>query len=233
VNRGPGRPPRREDTTDEQLLVAYGSGEDRESAFTELVERYERRVYGICHRYFGERTDAEDATQEAFLRIARGAATFTGDSKLSTWIYRVTINACHDLARKRARRPQTPVADVVATADAHLRHEALGWDHGDPAISTERTAEIQMALLGLDEVSRALLILVALEGASYGEAAAALDLPVGTAKSRVHRARAKLAEILAGTADPRGNPPTSTDVPPGRRARAEDGHRPWREGPRD
>jgi RNA polymerase sigma-70 factor, ECF subfamily len=223
VNRGTGRPPRREDPTDEQLLVAYLSGEDREGAFTQLVERYERRVYAICHRYFGSRADAEDATQEAFLRVARRAGTFTGDSKLSTWMYRVTMTACHDLARKHARRPQTPVADVVATADAHAQHDALGWDPGDPAVSAESTTEVQRAILQLDEVSRALLILVALEGASYAEAAAALDLPVGTAKSRVHRARAKLAGILAGSSDRARNRPTAADVPLGRGVQAEDG----------
>lgn len=223
MNRGTGRPERREDRTDEELLAAYVAGEDPEGAFVRLVERYERRIYGICHRYFGQRADAEDATQEAFLRVARRAETFTGDSLLSTWIYRVTINTCHDLARKRARRPQTPVADVVATADAHAQHDALGWDPGDPAISAESTSEVQRALLELDEVSRALLILVALEGASYTEAAAALDVPVGTAKSRVHRARARLAETLASSSGDEGNPPQTTDVPPGRGVRADDG----------
>lgn len=191
-----------EGVSDEDVLASYARGEDPEGAFAELVRRYERRVYGICFRYFGNAADAEDATQDAFLSIARRAATFEGGSKLSTWIYRVAVNACNDLARKRARRPQTPVADVVRTVDAVEARDDIGWDPGDPVLTGEATSEVQRALLTLDETSRSLLILVALQGLSYGEAAATLDIPVGTAKSRVHRARAHLADLLGAPGAP-------------------------------
>lgn len=190
-----------EGVSDEEVLASYARGDDPEGAFAELVTRYERRVYGICYRYFGNAADAEDAAQDAFLSIARRADSFSGDSKLSTWIYRVAVNACNDLARKRARRPQTPVADVVQAVDAAGAREDIGWDHGDPVLTGEATSAVQRALLSLDETSRSLLILVALQGLTYGEAAAALDVPVGTAKSRVHRARAQLAGLLGGSGD--------------------------------
>lgn len=200
--------------TDEELLEAYVVGDDAESAFRMLVERHERRVYAICYRYFGDRSDAEDATQETFLRVARHAESFSGGSKLTTWLYRIAFNACHDAVRYRERRPQVPIEDVVAAADARDQHDALGWGPGDPLIAAETADRVQRALLRLDEVSRTLLILVALEGASYAEAAAALDLPVGTAKSRVHRARARLADLLAeGPAGTTRNPSSSGDVP--------------------
>ena len=189
-----------EGVSDEDLLASFVAGRDREAAFGELVDRFERRVYAICYRYFGNHADAQDAAQDTFLLIARRAGTFQGDSKLSTWIYRVAVNACNDLARKRKRRPQTPVEDVAVVAGA----AGLDVDEVDTASATETAIVVQKALLELDDLSRSLLIMVAMEGLSYQEAADALDIPVGTAKSRVHRARATLADLLETTVDPRG-----------------------------
>lgn len=194
--------------SDEELLAAYvDGGSDREAAFHELVSRFERRVYAICYRYFGNHADAEDATQDAFLAVARRAGTFRGDSKLSTWLYRVAVNGCNDIARKRGRRPQSPVEDIVAVA------EAGGVERPDPDPQTVRETEIEVhrALSQLDETSRTLVLLVAIEGFTYQDAAAIVDMPVGTVKSRVHRAKAELAELLAGVADPeRGIRPDGT-----------------------
>lgn len=195
---------------DDELLATYLEGHHREAAFGEFVNRFERRIYAICYRYFGNSADAEDATQDAFLRIARHASSFVGGSKVSTWVYRVTVNTCHDLARRRARRPENLTPDMTETVDASEQHETIGWDPGDPAISRESSEAVQSALLELDEVSRSLLILVAVQGMSYAEAAAAHDMPVGTAKSRVHRARARLADLLHTDAE--GNPLDSNDV---------------------
>ncbi len=179
--------------SDEQILTAYLHGSEREAAFAELVRRYERRVYGICYRYFGHPADAEDAAQDTFIAISRRASTFSGESKLSTWIYRVAVNACNDLARRRRRRPLTPVADVQTVADT-----PTVADHDDMVVAEETAGRLQEALLQLDDVSRMLILLVGVEGLTYPEAAAATDLPVGTVKSRVHRARARLADLLAG-----------------------------------
>jgi RNA polymerase sigma-70 factor, ECF subfamily len=204
---------RPEDVTalsDDELLATYLNGDNRDAAFGEFVNRFERRIYAICYRYFGNSADAEDATQDTFLRIARHAGSFTGGSMVSTWVYRVTVNTCHDLARRRARRPENLTADMTASVDASAQHESVGWDPGDPAISREASEAVQAALLELDDVSRSLLILVAVQGMSYAEAAAAHDMPVGTAKSRVHRARARIADLLHTDAE--GNPVGSDDV---------------------
>jgi RNA polymerase sigma-70 factor (ECF subfamily) len=182
--------------SDEEVLAAYadaslGRGR-REAAFGEVVTRYERRVYGISYRYFGNHADAQDATQETFVQLARKADQFRGDSKLSTWIYRVATNACNDLGRKMARRPQLATEDVgedqPAEGDAATTEDLLA--------GRELAVEIQRALLQLDDLSRQLIILCSIEGQSYAEASEALDLPVGTIKSRVFRARARLAELL-------------------------------------
>ena len=183
------------DVTDEELLATYveGAGRQREEAFLELVDRFERRVYAICYRHFGNHADAEDATQDTFLSIARKAHQFAGDSKLSTWIYRVAVNACNDLGRKYARRPQTPVGDVSRVA----AETAGGEETVDDALAgLELAHEIEQALLQLDEVSRSLIVLCSIEGMSYAEASEVFDMPVGTIKSRVFRARAQLAELL-------------------------------------
>ena len=184
--------------SDEELLQAFldapartrgRHGSARDDAFAELVTRYERRIYAICFRYFGNHADAKDATQDAFVAVARRAGTFAGGSRLSTWLYRVAINACNDIARKRSRRPSTPVEDIVDVAEA----VGVAGDHHDDATAGRETEiEVQRALLQLDDLSRTLVVLVAIEGLSYQEVSEALDLPVGTVKSRVHRARARL-----------------------------------------
>ena len=205
-------------THDEEVLAAYvddsRSRAVRDAAFHELVDRFERRVYAICYRYFGNHADAEDATQDTFLTLARRAHQFRGDAQLSTWIYRVTVNTCNDIGRKRARRPQVPVADVGAELDA------------DPGPSTheivaghELADHVQAALAQLDELSRTLIILCTIEGKGYAEVSAALDLPLGTIKSRVFRARAKLADllspVLADDDTPVGDDPPAAPTRPG------------------
>lgn len=186
-------------TTDEDVLAAAaaGDGSRREDAFVELVNRYERRIYAICYRFFGNHADAQDATQDTFIAVVRRAGQFRGDSKVSTWLYRIAVNACKDRARARDRRPQTPVVDVGETAAA----AGLDLAGGDEHAGAELAIEVQHALDQLDELSRTLIILCSIEGRDYAEVAATLDLPVGTVKSRVFRARAKLAELLAPVLD--------------------------------
>ncbi len=201
------------DLADEDLLRAtLEGGATRERAFLELVDRYERRVYGICHRFFGNHVDAQDATQDTFLAIARRGGAFRGDSKLSTWIYRIAVNACKDLARARDRRPQTPVEDVARTAAA----AGVDLTSDDEFGLSEIRDDITAALGQLDEVSRTLIILCAIEGRDYAEVAEVMDLPIGTVKSRVFRARAKLADLLAPVLEVNDAPlPRRPDEPGG------------------
>lgn len=186
-----------EDVDDEAVLALYVDASAhrnaREAAFSELVARYERRVFAVCFRHLGSRDDAEEATQQTFINLARRADQFRGDSKLSTFIYRVAVNACRDLARRQARRPSTPVEDIEqAQRDAGSRIDVV-----DELAGRETARLVHDALAQLDELSRTLLVLCAVEGMSYPEASEVLDLPVGTIKSRVFRARARLAELLA------------------------------------
>ena len=181
------------DDDDETLLARYlDSGQPRstrEAAFHTLVDRYHRRVFAVCLPVLGSVSDAEDATQETFLKLARNAGSFRGEAKLSTWLYRVARNVCTDHVRHDARRPSTPVAEVGDLDDAPVEPDASG--------GTDAAVSVRGALAKLDPLSRRLLVLVAVEGLSYAEAAAASDLATGTVKSRVSRARGQLARLLA------------------------------------
>ena len=197
--------------TDADLLrrVAHGERPARDAAFRELTERHRDRVYAICHRYFRNPTDAEDATQETFLTVLRRAATFRGDAQVSTWLYRVAVNTCHDLARHRARRPQTPVEDIGLVGDlrgaAHSDEEQLAAMALGDVLSE--------ALTTLDADTRGLLLLCVVEGMPYAEVAEAYGIAVGTVKSRVHRARAQLVDLLGDLLDDEDSDTVAGAVP--------------------
>lgn len=195
------------ESTDAELmqLVAAGERSTRNAAFHELVERHRDRVHAICHRYFRDPTDAEDATQETFLTVLRRAATFRGEAQVSTWMYRVAVNTCHDIARHRARRPQTPVEDIGVVSDLHDAHS------DEEAIAALELSDVLREALGtLDEETRGLLLLCAVEEVPYAEVAEAYGIAVGTVKSRVHRARARLVEVLGDSLDPEASAPASS-----------------------
>lgn len=189
--------------TDEELLAVYVDASQpraqRERAFARLVDRYEHRVYAICARELRNRADAEDATQDTFLRLARKGHQFRGDSALSTFVYRIAVNSCRDLQRRRGRRPQTPVADVAEVAGAAAESDDVAVE--DEVVGRDTARAVGDALAQLDDLSRTLVVLCTIEGMTYPEASEVLDMPVGTIKSRVHRARARLAELLADTVD--------------------------------
>lgn len=212
-------------TTDADLMdqVARGDRSTRNAAFHELVDRHQDRVHAICHRYFRDPTDAEDATQETFLTVLRRAGTFRGEAQVSTWMYRVAVNTCHDMARRRARRPQTPVQDIGLVSD--LQGETHSDEDELDALALSDV--LREALATLDEETRGLLVLCAVEEVPYAEVAATYGIAVGTVKSRVHRARAKLVDLLGpvlgdedeGDASPRTDdrtepPAPGSDAPP-------------------
>lgn len=194
--------------TDAELVAAWQAGDDQ--AFDALVERFSRRVHGICLRYFRDPADAEEAAQDTFVTLYRRGHTFRGDAKLSTWLFRVATNACHDVARRRGRRPEelplTPAR--LAEADAEVPDVAAQVD------AAELDPELRSALDALDPEQRDAVVLRDVVGLSYEEVAARCGIAVGTAKSRVHRAHARLAATLSAPA-----PAPATREPAGPRAR--------------
>ena len=193
---------------DEHVLATYVDASrprsDREAAFHELMRRYHRRVFAVCFRVLDDRSDAEDATQETFVKLARKAASFRGDAKLSTWLYRIARNVCTDHVRYDARRPTTPVDDLTTIGNEPVVDDVIA--------GRETALSVQAALAHLDDRSRQLLLLVAVDGLSYAEAAEVADLPVGTVKSRISRARVQLGALLADPPDPADVPSTTWPI---------------------
>jgi RNA polymerase sigma-70 factor (ECF subfamily) len=190
------------DPSDESLLAAHLRGDP--SAFGVLVTRHERRIYGLCLRILGNREDAEDATQEAFLAALRKAASFRRAAAFSTWLYRIAVNAATDQARRRGRsRATTLDPEDAGVADP-------GVDLGEAVTAA---VAVQTALTKVPEEFRVAVVLCDLYRVPYADAAQILEVPVGTVKSRVFRGRAALAACLTGADDP--DPPLGVATPPG------------------
>lgn len=183
------------DPSDTELVARAVVGD--EDAFDAIVRRHSARVYGICWRYFGDATDAEDAAQAALLACYRGLRSYRGTAAFSTWLYRVTTNACHDVARRNARRPST----VPLDPERSTAHDPAQGDALDALLAAEVDVDLADALRQLDPEQRHAVVLRDVVGVGYAEIAQRQGVALGTAKSRVHRAHARLAELL----DPDGN----------------------------
>jgi len=188
----------RADRADQVLVRAAQSGNSE--AFGELAERYHSNVYGIVYRMCGA-DDAADLTQEIFLRALRALRKFQfhGDASFRTWLYRIAVNACINELRRRKRRSDVegPSLDEDIRTDDGSMSRSVPDEARSPHILAER-AEVQRAVHAivsmLSPKHRAALTLVDLQQLDYEEAAAALECPLGTLKSRLARARKQFAE---------------------------------------
>jgi RNA polymerase sigma-70 factor, ECF subfamily len=174
---------------DAQLIAACRRGEAR--AMEMLYHQFKRRVFGMAHRIVGP-NDAEEVAQEVFVRVFRGLAAFRGDSALSTWIYRLTVNASLSHLARRGRRQEISddnLPEVPATPEPER----------DPGLA----ARIEACLERLPAGYRAILVLHDVEGLSHEECAAILECRVGTCKSQLHKARARMRELLGPIGDRR------------------------------
>jgi RNA polymerase sigma-70 factor (ECF subfamily) len=169
---------------DDTALVARARQGDMD-AFEKLVRMHTGAVYGHALRFFGSPDPAEDVVQEVFVKVYRSISTFDGASAFSTWLYRITHNACLDALRRGAHRPVAmDPADVNTPAPGDLADEVV--------LAT--AVESAMAMLAPED--REALNAVTLFGLTYVEAAEATGVPVGTVKSRVFRARRLLVSQL-------------------------------------
>ena len=159
------------------------------AALEALLRRHHDRVAALCHRLCGP-TDAPDATQEALLAVVRGLRRFDGHAAFTTWLYRVTTNACLDELRRRRRRPLPGLED-----ERPLDGPLLG---PDPAATVAARVDVDAALARLAPEFRAAVVLRDLCGLDYAEIAEVLAIPPGTVRSRIARGRGQLADLLAG-----------------------------------
>lgn len=163
------------------------------AAFDELVDRHQVRVYNLCLRILGDREDARDAAQDTFMSALRKLGQFRGDAAFTTWLHRVTVNACYDELRKRQRRPMLHV--VPEGRDERPREPGPPvQDHADAIAGT---LDAGAALQQIPEEFRVALVLADVQDLPYEEIGRILDVPVGTVKSRVHRGRIALARAMA------------------------------------
>ena len=159
-----------------------------------LLRRHQLRVFRICRRLCPSEPDALDATQHALVTIARRIDRFDGRAAFTTWLYRVTTNACLDELRRHRR--QAPVLDPVEVrADERADGGGQGR-HADPADLVADRMAIDDALAALTPEFRAAVVLRDVGGLEYAEIAEVLEVPVGTVRSRIARGRAQLADLL-------------------------------------
>lgn len=165
-------------------------------AFNELVLAYQDRVYNLAYRILGDPAAAEDATQEAFIAAYRHLSTFRGGSFLS-WLMRTVANRCYDELRRQKRRPAVSwesFGEMDEDANPFLVN-----GHPTPeeaAQQAELTRFLQSAIVTLPPDQRVVLVLSDVEGMNYQEIADTVGIPVGTVKSRLARARARLRDLL-------------------------------------
>lgn len=184
---------------DEVALIRAAREGDLNS-FNRLVLEYQDLVYNQAYRVLGEPQAADDATQEAFISAYKHLRSYRGGS-FRAWLLRIVTNACYDELRRRKRRPTTPLEPLD---DAGEEIESPSW-MVDPEESPEETAErselagaIQNCINELPPEFRSVVALVDVQGMDYAEASEAMGTPLGTVKSRLARARARLRECLQG-----------------------------------
>jgi len=178
-------------TDDRRLIAECVAGNTL--AFGQLVRRHQDRLFNAVLRVVDNAEDAADVVQEAFLNAYQSLHSFKGDSEFFTWLYRIAFNAAISLRRKKK---------AVLSFDGEVRAAAEPVDPSEfarPGVALERSEEDAQLLAALNRLSpehRAVLVLKDLEGQKYEDIAQVLDVPIGTVRSRLHRARMELKDLL-------------------------------------
>jgi RNA polymerase sigma-70 factor (ECF subfamily) len=177
-----------EAVNDDQLISATVSGDSE--AFGQLVDRYQNRLFNSMVYVAGNHNEAEEVVQEAFVQAFIKLNTFAGRSSFYTWLYRIAFN--YFISRKRRKR------EILVGAIEETSIEPL--DGEGPAenrmLQAERATQVREALMVLSDEHRTVMVLREIDGCGYAEIAEILDLPVGTVRSRIHRARSEMREYL-------------------------------------
>ena len=171
-----------------ELIERCRSGDD--TAFAELVDRYKDLVYGLIYRMVADRSLADDLSQDVFLKVHRGIPYFRGEARLSTWIFRIVQNVCVQArsataSRRVARRARRAAGRVASSARSTARSATI-----------EDRDRLDKALAQLPSNYRMLVVAHYLRGVQYEALAEALNLPLGTVKTHLYRAKRRLRELL-------------------------------------
>ena len=171
--------------------------QDFEDAFSALYHKYKDRVYSIALRVTGQRADALDAAQEAFVLIYKNISSFQFDARFSSWLYRLVVNASIDILRRdRSRQRPRDIALDALSSDAREPSDENAPDPVAIAEAVEHSKRVQQTILRLSPKLRVITVLRYQQNLSYEDLAETLEISIGTVKSRLSRAHVALAELL-------------------------------------
>jgi len=197
-------------------LVARARAGDQ-TAFEQLLLDHQNRVYTLAFRMVNDREEAADLAQEAFLKAWQVLPSFQGDSSFSTWMHRLTTNVCIDWLRKQKRRKEIEPAYSLDDEEAAWAEPADPEQDPQKKLErSERNRAVERALAALPDYQRQVLVMRELSGLSYQEIGQALDLDMGTVKSRIARARLALRKILLEDGNFFDSPPSNKSKDKGR-----------------
>ncbi len=185
---------------DEELVRLFTAGEP--AAYEALVRRHQDRVFSMCVRLLGDRAVAEEVAQDVFINMHRNLHRFRGDSRFTTWLHRVVVNHCKNKMMYQGRRHQHRHDSIdlgIGPDGETMRRELPDKSQGaeERMVNQELYAALEEGISALPEDQRAIVLLRDVEGLSYDEIGATLDLAEGTVKSRLHRARLELKGRLS------------------------------------
>jgi RNA polymerase sigma-70 factor (ECF subfamily) len=185
-------------TTSQEHLIIERCKNGEKEAFDALFRAYEKRVYNLAYRLSGSYDEANDISMDAFLRVYQALRLFRGEANFSTWLFRIVTNVYLDRRKRMKNKMHLSLEEYI-----ELEENSVARQVEDPAPTPDRQAErrerneiIQKAVSELPDYQRAMIVLYHTEGLSYEEIAEAMDLPIGTVKSRLNRARLVLREKL-------------------------------------
>jgi RNA polymerase sigma-70 factor, ECF subfamily len=178
---------------DEAAVIARAVGGDR-TAFAQLMEHYQSACYGLAWRLLGDADHAADATQDAFIHAYRAMASYRGGI-FRSWLLRITANASYDILRRAQRRPSSPLPDPEEGAPE--LPDAAAINPVAEANRSEMYRHLELALQQLPPDQRTAVVLCDVYGMDYNEVATMTQSALGTVKSRIHRGRLRLRELLA------------------------------------
>ncbi|ERI06823.1 RNA polymerase sigma-W factor [Aneurinibacillus aneurinilyticus ATCC 12856] len=183
------------DITEQRIIQEAKNG--NRDAFAELVDLYKDKVYHVSYRMVGNRQEAEDVAQETFLRVYANLDNYDPQYKFSTWIYRIASNLSIDLLRKRKKNLSIDAEISGAEGvDWHDRLADTGKGPEEEVLTDELQEEVQGAIMGLSPKYRAVMLLRYIEDLSLQEISEAVQLPISTIKTRIHRGREALRKKL-------------------------------------
>lgn len=184
---------------DEKAMIEKCKNGDLAS-FEALFALYGEKIYQIAYRYFGNSEDAQDLTQEAFIKIYRNINQYRGEAQFSTYVFRIATNLCYDELRKRKRKKEEPIDKELELEDGKVIVQIAGTlDSPEEKLERrEKQKVLQHYIAKLPLEQRTVVILRDIEGFSYEEIATFLDCSLGTVKSRISRGRQTLKSMLSG-----------------------------------